>query len=273
MFFSCGGLILASLEQVLPDLYDNAIILGSLSFFIGLLYLIDMADPLSRKSQTMTQTEESQIKTISSPVSTWQRAKLTKDAQTATDSLPATPQLPKSANITSPSLNIPHDEIDFIETKSFPERQSPVFAKVKEGKTLKNKYFPRDYLNPGFQEPWEEMVQPVNSKPPSQHNMRGSLSRASSRTPDFGYQSGSTYVQASPVDRGSLVIKKARPVLYTYYPEYSAEPKSPHSHAEVEEEEEAMQPMRRGYVASAARMWDSRMSSKSKSPGSLDTVV
>lgn len=270
MFFACGGLILASLEQVLPDLYDNAIILGSLSFLIGFLYLIDLADPLSRKSQTMTQTEERQIKSKSNPVSTWPRTKVTRDAQTTTDSLPSTPQLPKATH-TSPSLNIPQDEIDFIETKNFPERQSPVFAKVKTGKPVKQKYIARDYINPGFQEPWEEVEHPVMSKPPSNNNhLRGSVSRASSQTPDFGYQSGSTYVSAPPVDRGNLVIRKARPVLYTYYPEYSTEPGK---HDEFKEEDEQMQPMRRGYVANTARMWDSRLSSKSKSPESLDTVV
>lgn len=269
MFFACGGLILASLEQVLPDLYDNAIILGGLSFFVGLLYLIDMADPLSRKTPTMTQTEERQIKSISAPVSTWPRTKITKDAQTATDSLPATPQLPRAAALSAPSLTINQDDIDFVATTSFPERQSPVFAKVKEPKLHKQKYIAKDYINPGFQEPWEELEQPVAAKPPSTNQLRGSISRASSRTPDFGYQSGSTYVPAPPVDRGNLqVIRKARPMMYTYYPEYSID----QTKQEVDEDE-SMQPMRRGYVANTARMWDGRLSSKSKSPVSLDTVV
>lgn len=247
MFFACAGLILASLEQILPDLYDNAILLGVLSVIVGLLYLVDMADPLSRKVPSMTQTE---IQTITSPISA---VKLHKDAQTTTDSYPPTPQLEQRPHQRdTPPKN---DVVDFVEVKQYPEKQSPKFATVRESRLIKNHHAVKEYP-----EPWEEFEPSILSKPPSLRS-----SRAPTQSPDFGYQSAS-YVQAPQVDRGNLVIKKARPMMYHYYPEYS-------KHIEEQDVEELPQ-IKRGYVANAARLWDSRMSSKSNNqPNSMNTIV
>ncbi|CAD7089598.1 unnamed protein product [Hermetia illucens] len=57
-FIAMGGLVLASLEQVPQELHDNAIILGTLSFLVALLFLIDLADPTARYTSTFAQTEQ-----------------------------------------------------------------------------------------------------------------------------------------------------------------------------------------------------------------------
>lgn len=286
MFFACAGLILASIDQILPDLYDNAIILGALSFVVGFLYLIDLSDPLARKIPTTTQTDATMAQGTSSMQSNvgqiQKSVKISKDVQTGTDSLPTTPQLQynsrtntlRSLSRQSQYNNNGHSnhgvdmhEIDIVETKNYPERQSPVFSKVKlptEKKPTKQKDVARNYYNRGFLEPWEELESPIIVKPPSVSPSRGSFR---TRSPDV-YHSN-TYVQAPPVDKGLTVIRKSRPVRYTYYPDYSLDEKE-------HEEEEQPQPIRRGYVAQAAALWDSRVSGKSVRslrPGSTDTNV
>lgn len=278
MFFACAGLILASLEQILPDLYDNAILLGVLSVAVGLLYLIDMADPLSRKMPMTTQTE-TQISTISHPTMMNMPIKLHKDAQTATDSYPPTPQMNREPSMGRGSGSA--DTVDFVEVKQYPEKQSPKFASVRESRLIPggNKMALKEYP-----EPWEEFEPSVVFKPPSIRSLRGAT-----QSPDYGYQSA-TYVAAPPVDRGNLVIKKARPMMYHYYPDYSTtSPTSDHSLSEIHHHhhqqqqphhqlhQDNHQPIKRGYVANAARLWDSRVSGKSSTtnnkPSPLNTNV
>ncbi|EDS29863.1 conserved hypothetical protein [Culex quinquefasciatus] len=61
LFFAAGGLVFASIDQVHPDLHDNAIILGCLSFLVAILFIIDLADPLARMTSHMSQTESAGI--------------------------------------------------------------------------------------------------------------------------------------------------------------------------------------------------------------------
>lgn len=320
MFFACAGLILASLDQILHELYDNAIILGTLSFIVGMLYLIDLADPLARKIPMTTQTDGSRTgigidvqqkpqvaqmstgvntavntSTIISNGDTWKRhVSISKDAQTTTDSLPTTPiqtHVSRSSTMRQqvmpqfnhhPTSNESHlmeamHEVDFVETKNYPHRQSPIFSKVKVGqerKPVKQKDVARNYVNRGFLEQWEEEEPVLVNKPPSSI----SPSRMSQRTRSPEPYHSNTYVQAPPVDKGTLsVIRKTKPVLYTYYPEFS----KTIDEKEQEEEEQQQPPMRRGYVATAAAMWDSRVSQKSmnrhggsmRRAGSQDTNV
>ncbi|XP_063695870.1 uncharacterized protein LOC134827219 [Culicoides brevitarsis] len=295
MFFACAGLILASLDQILPELYDNAITLGTLSFVVGMLYLIDLGDPMARKIPTATQTtndtslqqkpQNLQVNTgVNTGTDTWRRQQMTtisKDAQTGTDSLPGTPiqtHVSRSSStmrqvmppFNSDTMDDMH-EVDFVETKSYPQRQSPIFSKVKIGnerKPVKNKdSIGRNYINRGFLEQWEEEEPVLVNKPPSVSPSRHT------RSPD-PYHSN-TYVQAPAVDKGTLsVIRKSKPVLYTYYPEFSEE-------IDEKDQKDDDQPprMQRGYVATAAAMWDSRVSQKSSSrqstrrAGSQDTNV
>lgn len=315
MFFACAGLILASLDQILPELYDNAIVLGSLSFIVGMLYLIDLGDPLARKVPTTTQTdggvvsnaaqqEKPQVTQTNTSVNTspsgdgdntWKgQTTISKDAQTGTDSLPTTPNvvhvsrtstmrqqvMPPFEHHPPPNHHLMEGlhETDFVETKSYPHRQSPVFSKVKMGqerKPVKQKdSIGRNYVNRGFLEQWEEEEPVLVNKPPSSI----SPSRMSIRTRSPDLYHSSTYVQAPPVDKGTLsIIRKSKPVLYTYYPEFS----TTIDEKEHEEEEQQPPPMRRGYVATAAAMWDSRVSQKSvhrhggsmRRAGSQDTNV
>lgn len=54
---SVGGLVLAAFDQVPWELHDNSIILGCLSFFVALVMLYDLADPIARQVTDTTQTD------------------------------------------------------------------------------------------------------------------------------------------------------------------------------------------------------------------------
>lgn len=48
---------MAAFDQVPWELHDNSIILGCLSFFVALIMLYDLSDPMARLVTDMTQTE------------------------------------------------------------------------------------------------------------------------------------------------------------------------------------------------------------------------
>lgn len=52
-----GGIVLAAFDQVPWELHDNSIILGCLSFFVALIMLYDLSDPIARLVTDMTQTD------------------------------------------------------------------------------------------------------------------------------------------------------------------------------------------------------------------------
>lgn len=52
-----GGLVLAAFDQVPAELRDNSVILGCLSFFVALVMLYDLSDPMARHVTDTTQTE------------------------------------------------------------------------------------------------------------------------------------------------------------------------------------------------------------------------
>ncbi|XP_065087654.1 uncharacterized protein LOC135709276 [Ochlerotatus camptorhynchus] len=85
LFFAAGGLVFASIDQVHPDLHDNAIILGCLSFLVAILFVIDLADPLARMTAHMTQTDTSSMTNVSRGSET-EKGTLKKDVSTDTES-------------------------------------------------------------------------------------------------------------------------------------------------------------------------------------------
>ncbi|XP_049539018.1 uncharacterized protein LOC125953455 [Anopheles darlingi] len=156
LFFAAGGLVFASIDQVHPDLHDNAIILGCLSFLVAILFVIDLADPLARMTAHMTQTDTSSL-TRGTDVT--DRPTIKKDVATDTEQAPIfvvskadtsnqrTP--PPQANH-HPAHHAPHgrpsvveeyrDERardlnrsaeSIVERKVYPSAQVPVFAHVR----------------------------------------------------------------------------------------------------------------------------------------------
>ncbi|XP_062560681.1 uncharacterized protein LOC134224982 [Armigeres subalbatus] len=85
LFFAAGGLVFASIDQVHPDLHDNAIILGCLSFLVAILFVIDLADPLARMTAHMTQTDSSSMTNVSRGSDTEKAIALKKDVSTDTE--------------------------------------------------------------------------------------------------------------------------------------------------------------------------------------------
>uniref|UniRef100_A0A182MJP7 MARVEL domain-containing protein n=1 Tax=Anopheles culicifacies TaxID=139723 RepID=A0A182MJP7_9DIPT len=156
LFFAAGGLVFASIDQVHPDLHDNAIILGCLSFFVAILFVIDLADPLARMTAHMTQTETS--------TDTPDRAILKKDVSTDTEprvfvvskadpnehhSHHHQPLHQDHQHRDYPESPLNRSEESIVERKVYPSAQIPVFAHVRApeesrriaGKEIK--YLPR----------------------------------------------------------------------------------------------------------------------------------
>lgn len=52
-----GGLVLAAIDQVPHALIDNAIVMGLLSFLVAFIFLIDLSDPLPMRRVSTVQTE------------------------------------------------------------------------------------------------------------------------------------------------------------------------------------------------------------------------
>uniref|UniRef100_A0A4Y0BMY2 MARVEL domain-containing protein n=1 Tax=Anopheles funestus TaxID=62324 RepID=A0A4Y0BMY2_ANOFN len=160
LFFAAGGLVFASIDQVHPDLHDNAIILGCLSFAVAILFVIDLADPLARMTAHMTQTDTSTLTATDTP----DRAIVKKDV--ATDTEPTVFVVSKGKDPNG-HLHQPHhqhqehhhheypdsplnrSEESIVERKVYPSAQVPVFAHVRApeesrriaGKEIK--YLPR----------------------------------------------------------------------------------------------------------------------------------
>uniref|UniRef100_A0A182JZW3 Uncharacterized protein n=1 Tax=Anopheles christyi TaxID=43041 RepID=A0A182JZW3_9DIPT len=161
LFFAAGGLVFASIDQVHPDLHDNAIILGCLSFLVAILFVIDLADPLARMTAHMTQTETS--------TDTTDRAILKKDVSTDTQE-PTVFVVSKADSNSHPQQTIAHQQHhdhhasreyreesplnrsaeSIVERKVYPSAQIPVFAHVRapeESRRIAGKeiqYLPRN---------------------------------------------------------------------------------------------------------------------------------
>ncbi len=152
-----GGLVFAAFDQVPSDLHDNAIILGCLSFFVALLILIDLADPMARHTSDTTQTENilqnnghianptnptatSPLKIPNGGIENKQINRITTPQQTDTsiqvhdaqeDSRSENHSPPQSnGNIALNGTYHRSDEVDFVQTKILPRAEQPVFEKV-----------------------------------------------------------------------------------------------------------------------------------------------
>lgn len=142
-----------SFQQVPQDLHDNAIILGTLSFFVALLILIDLADPMARHISDTTQTENNNnnannvTPNATSPLKIPNGGTEVKHVNRITNQQPADTFIQvhnvhedsRSENHSPPqsNINIPlngnyhrSDEVDFVQTKILPTPEQPVFEKV-----------------------------------------------------------------------------------------------------------------------------------------------
>uniref|UniRef100_A0A182J8J8 Uncharacterized protein n=1 Tax=Anopheles atroparvus TaxID=41427 RepID=A0A182J8J8_ANOAO len=178
LFFAAGGLVFASIDQVHPDLHDNAIILGCLSFVVAILFVIDLADPLARMTAHMTQTDTSALAAsagrgtdatdrpiLKKDVSTDTIMSTNTTTTTTTDPTVFVVSKPDGQNHSAPTSRNQQQVQDYreepflnrssesiIERKVYPSAQVPVFAHVRapeESRRIAGKeiqYLPRhDY--------------------------------------------------------------------------------------------------------------------------------
>ncbi|KAJ6645380.1 hypothetical protein Bhyg_00586 [Pseudolycoriella hygida] len=154
-FFAMGGLVFAAFDQVPKELHDNAIVLGCLSFFVAILILIDLADPMARYTSDTTQTENNNNNSngnaatvnAASPlklpnggieIKPINGMKTVPSTDTAVqiheheDSRSENHSPPPQSNVNIPLNGTYHrsDEVDFVQTAVLPKVEQPVFEKV-----------------------------------------------------------------------------------------------------------------------------------------------
>lgn len=162
---------------------------------------------------------------------------------------------------------------DYIQRQIFPTAQTPVFAKVKPAPTIIN-HFESEPYKKILSRPTQFQQRPNNQPQqyyPQRHvhpqqnqidQRQQSYHDNANYVDDFAVYRHQTYVQASKVDQGKLVIrdysKKAQPQKNCdcNYPS-CAGPNKNHENKEAT-------PIRPGYVANVAKIFDSRMMRVSK---------
>uniref|UniRef100_A0A182Q8N7 Uncharacterized protein n=1 Tax=Anopheles farauti TaxID=69004 RepID=A0A182Q8N7_9DIPT len=228
LFFAAGGLVFASIDQVHPDLHDNAIILGCLSFLVAILFVIDLADPLARMTAHMTQTDTSAIDTPD-------RAMLKKDVATDTEptvfivSKPDPIALSHEPSHHEPPRHSPHHQDrrhhehnyrdresplnrsaeSIVERKVYPSAQVPVFAHVRapeESRRIAGKeiqYLPRpDYRDRRNYRDAGPTVYATNR--PSGNHPAGNHTRQNPTT--AGYHDNDSFVEDIQPSRRSTYV-------------------------------------------------------------------
>lgn len=165
-FVFSGGLVLAAFDQVPWELHDNSIILGCLSFFVALVMMYDLADPLARHVSGTTQTdnmpqqqqqqeqpqhhqqsvqttpETSQSNAVVQTHETTQTTTIEKTVQPTKPVIEKVENQPKSYQSTSVDPTTPVDDIakngnyhkgdaiDFVQMHHMPTAEQPVFERV-----------------------------------------------------------------------------------------------------------------------------------------------
>uniref|UniRef100_A0A182N246 Uncharacterized protein n=1 Tax=Anopheles dirus TaxID=7168 RepID=A0A182N246_9DIPT len=242
LFFAAGGLVFASIDQVHPDLHDNAIILGCLSFLVAILFVIDLADPLARMTAHMTQTDTSALTAIDTP----DRAMLKKDA--ATDTEPTVFVVSKADPISSHEPHqLPHHQEhrhhehnyrdresplnrsaeSIVERKVYPSAQVPVFAHVRapeESRRIAGKeiqYLPRpdyrdrrNYRDAGpttYSTSRPSVNHPAGGNQTRQHPTASGYHDNDSFVEDILPSRRSTYVPADKFDQEAMQMSGAPP--------------------------------------------------------------
>lgn len=160
---------------------------------------------------------------------------------------------------------------DYVQRQIFPTAQTPVFAKVKPAPTIINHFESEPYKKilsrpTQFQQRPNQQYYPQRHVHP-QHNHQNPRQQLyhdnANYVDDFAVYRHQTYVQASKVDQGKLVIrdysKKAQP-------QKKCDCNHPNCAGPNHFEEEPANPIkiRPGYVANVAKIFDSRMMRVSK---------
>lgn len=295
MFFAMGGLVLAAIDQVPSNLIDNAIVLGCMSFFVGLLFLIDISDPLRVTDNEATQTDAEARENLT-PIEI--QAKNVQTMQTV--------GVPPSLSIEE-RLMIDESikDVNIIETNVLPTRQTPRVIKepdaIRLPKHAQNRYTMhappsvhwqeydvesvpnyvkrdvkqvkdnRGFIDEGIQPHFsphqhQQQLPPYNRQSnyhPTQqtfYNNRPADRRVSppykSHSVDHLDQAPqSSYMKAATVDQGNIIMHN-KDACCTHH----------HRHHQPRLRREPLSPATPGYVAHAAKMWERR--SRSQSPSS-----
>uniref|UniRef100_A0A182TGF4 MARVEL domain-containing protein n=1 Tax=Anopheles melas TaxID=34690 RepID=A0A182TGF4_9DIPT len=245
LFFAAGGLVFASIDQVHPDLHDNAIILGCLSFFVAILFVIDLADPLARMTAHMTQTEAS---STAHDTPDARAATLKKDVSTDTTE-PTVFVVSKPEQLNShhqhqhpPSQQHNHHQHDrqaaheyredsplnrsaesIVERKVYPSAQVPVFAHVRaseESRRIAGKeiqYLPRNDFRDRRNYRDAGPASYATNRPPTnhpnghsaRHHATGAYHDNDSFVEDIQPSRRSTYVPADKFDQEAMQMSSA----------------------------------------------------------------
>lgn len=291
LFFAMGGLVLAAIDQVPSNLIDNAIVLGCLSFFVGLLFLIDISDPLRVTDNEATQTDAERENLTPIEI----QAKNTQSMQTV--GVPAPVSIEERLNIDESAK-----EINVIETNVLPSRQMPRVIKEPDAiqipKHSQNRYtihapsnvhwhdydvesIPnyvkgdakqvqdnRGFIDEGIQQHLApHHYQPQYTRQQSQPVFNRSREqtrqpyRKSHSVENFENLPQSSYLRGPEVDHNNIVMHQHNKDSCCSHR---------HRHQQPRMRREPLTPATPGYVAHAAKMWEKR--SRSQSPSSTSIL-
>lgn len=233
----------ASIDQVHPDLHDNAIILGCLSFFVAILFVIDLADPLARMTAHMTQTE---VSSTAHDTPDARAATLKKDVSTDTTEptvfVVSKPEQLNGHHQHPPSQQHNHHHHDhqapheyredsplnrsaesIVERKVYPSAQVPVFAHVRapeESRRIAGKeiqYLPRNDFRDRRNYRDAGPASYATNRPPTnhsnghpvRHHSTGAYHDNDSFVEDIQPSRRSTYVPADKFDQEAMQMSSA----------------------------------------------------------------
>lgn len=296
MFFAMGGLVLAAIDQVPSNLIDNAIVLGCISFFVGLLFLIDISDPLRVTDNEATQTDaerenltpiELQAKHaqtmqtvgVPQPVSIEERLMIdesSKDVNVVETNVLPTRQTPRV--IKEPdAIRLPkHTQNRYtmhappsVHWQEYDVESIPNYVKRDTKQVQDNRGFIDEGIQPHLSPHQYHQSPPPNynrqfTHQPSHHNFYNrppdqsqSQSPYKSHSVDhLDHAPQSSYMRASSVDQGNIVMHN-KDACCTH---------NHRRHSQPRLRREPPSPATPGYVAHAAKMWERR--SRSQSPSS-----
>lgn len=216
------------------------------------MMLVDLADPMARHTNDTTQTDfpipiakETQLQTTTIHVDSNPTPTPANQQQQQHQQVIQVHQQPDAANInTLPGHYVRGDEVDFVQTQQVPSQQQPVFEKI---------------LWPEKQRPHKFTV-PQPNRAHVQHQARNNFNNVPVRE-DVVYGRNNNYPHAGYSQQSTYNLSKSMPPNYCHQ-------QPSQRHQEVGEDR-PMAAIRPGFVANAARLWDSR----ARRTNDLNTIV
>lgn len=283
--------MLAAFDQVPSELHDNSLILGGLSFLVGFIMLFDLSDPMARLVADTTQTDDNL--TIQS-TETHNQATLSTnnihknnnndrtDVGQKTNIENTTSELPtQRMTITSLATGPPYhrDSVDFVQMEQMPHAQQPIFEQVLIPE--KKRSIVTKVPDPGTNAAHREIIHrqpPMHSTSyydeyrPSEVAPRYPMHAINMRQPSRfrDIEDGGPMMVIRDYSR---VIPQSNGGCGSTAHHYNVMNSSNENNKRRTQTHQQPDPIRPGFVANAAKMWNRRAQQSMDHRGELNTIV